>query len=266
MDDLMRKRSDPLLLIWGVFFTLAIHMGIVAVYLLWSETESQAVEPQQPPEWMRFEAVELLMWGEVMPNPHRLPIMPNPAPEERQQEVVAVDPTPQNPSEDAVALSVSDQEDPDRPTQRESRRREEPDQRRDSARHNPNRPINNEPLWGSPDGFRGGTSLSPTALANLFGPVQEQIQRAFRAPSSLSADDLRRLEGRVRVFVNREGRITHFAWDSRSGNSAFDAAAESALNRFRLGSDRLRLPFDNEVAMEQAVQRGFIVIIRSAGH
>lgn len=263
MQGLVRHRSDPLLVIWGTLFTLLIHVAIGAAYLIWSEEESEAQQVEPEPEWMRFEAVELLMWGEVMPEPGRLPRLSNPAPEEREPEVVEINEVEPEPSEDTVAVSTREEENQNQPTRREERRREEPNQRRDSSRHNPNRPINNEPLWGSPDGFRGGTSLSEHALANLFGPVQEQIQRAFHAPSSLSTDELRRLEGRVRVHVNRDGRITRFVWDTRSGNDAFDTAVERALNRFRMGSQRLRLPFDNARAMEQAIQRGFIVIIRA---
>lgn len=249
------EQGVVLLVMAGSLATLLLHGALIGLYLYFHEEEETPEE--EPVEYAQYEEVELLMWGEVMPEDHQLPVIANPAPEEQPEEVVQIDEPP--PEEEAVTPPPEEEEEP---VQREER---EETTRRDDRRHNPERPVNDEALVGSPDGFRGGTSLSPTALANLFGPVQEQIQNAYRPPSSLSAQELSRLSAVVRVYVNEDGRITRYRFSDRSGNSAFDSAVERALRNFQLGSRRLRLPFHNEAAMRQALDRGFEVTVRHLG-
>jgi hypothetical protein len=141
--------------------------------------------------------------------------------------------------------------------QREERE-DPPDQREDTDRHNEERPINNEPLPGSEEGHRGGTSLSSTAIANLFSRMQQQIQRAFRARQpSASSSKTRRECIRSTAKANLECGVGR-----PPGNSAFDSAVETALNTFRLGSQRLYMPTTNEEAMDLALEDGIGITIR----
>jgi outer membrane biosynthesis protein TonB len=256
----MRRHNhepDPTLgIIVGFLATLLFHGLVIGGYLYWNARQAEALPSHVDSELMHYEAVELLMWGEVMPEPGQLPIMANPAPEEAPPEIVELRPPPPEEPPPVVAQVQPEQPQP-RPREQEVPR-EAP---RDDSRHNPSRPVNTERLEGSPQGFRGGTSLSPTALANLFGPAQAQIQRAFNPPGSISREELARLTARVRIYVNADGRITRFTWVTRSGNALFDSSAERALNTFRLGSQRLRLPTSNQQAMDQVLEHGLEIMI-----
>jgi outer membrane biosynthesis protein TonB len=254
----MRGKHEPRSsgsIIMGFVFTLLFHGLVAGLYLHWESEQAEALTVPDETQLMRYEAVELLMWGEVMPEPGQLPNISNPAPETAPPDVVHIEPPP---PEEPPPVIVQREPEP------EPRRRAEeppPEAPRDDSRHNRTRPVNTEPLAGSPQGFRGGTSLSPTALANLFGPMQAQIQRAFSPPGSLARDELSRLSARVRIYVNADGRITRFTWIRRSGNDLFDSAAERALNTFRLGSQRLRLPTGNQQAMDQVLEHGLEIMI-----
>lgn len=248
----MRTPADNLFFFGGAIFSVAVHVGVAAFFFMGGENED--VEAAVAPELMVFEEVELLKWGEVMPDPNELPTISNPEQETREQDVVTLDQEPdiQQPPDDENEDATPEEETPD------------PEQRQDDSRHNPDRPTNNEPIQGSSEGYRHGTSLSATAMANLFGPVQEQIQRAVRPPSTLSQAQLEELEGVISIYVNEDGRVRRFTWRSRTGNAGYDGAIERAINLFRLGSRRLRLPTHNPAAMQQAVDGGFRITIR--GH
>jgi outer membrane biosynthesis protein TonB len=242
-------QPSALAFIGGVLATLLFHGAMVVGYIYLHEGRVEAA--QDDSSLMEFEAVELLMWGEVMPDPGELPIIANPELDTQPEDVV--DPTP--PDEEVVLVE---------PDEREIRRddpEDNPDQRRDNELHNPDRPTNNEQIQGSPDGFRGGTSLSASALENLFGPAQRQIQRAFHPPSSLGDSELERLRGLIRFRTNAAGRIMNWEWITHSGNATFDSAVERALNRFRHGSERLRLPIGNDEAMRFATEVGIAMEI-----
>lgn len=231
----------------GVFFSAAIHVGLVLFFFAGQQEDAEAAV--EPAALLPFEEVELLMWGEVMPTPGALPTIANPAPETREEDVVNVEP-----QDDQVAIP-EEQPEPDERRPQEDELEE--DQRRDDRRHNPNRPVNNEALIGSPDGFRGGTSLSATAMANLFSRAQEQLQTSVRAPSTLSASQLQSIRGVVQIYVNREGRVLRYNWIEHTGNRTYDSAVERALNGFYLGSRRLSLPTHHEQAMQQVLEYGF---------
>lgn len=247
-----RHGGEGLLFASSVVFTALVHVSLVAILLISGDQDE--AEAAVEPELMVFEEVELLKWGEVMPDPNELPTISNPAEETREQDVVHLN------QDEAISEPQQDEDPEARPEEEEP----EEEQRQDNSRHNQHRPTNNEPIQGSPDGYQGGTSLSATAMANLFGPVQLQIQRAVRPPASLSQAQLEEMEGIVTIYVTREGRIRRYVWRTRTGNAAYDGTIERALERFRVGSERLRLPTHNEAAMNQAVEHGFRITVR--GH
>ena len=244
-----RRSGDGFLFACGVVFTALVHLALVAVLLI-SGKQDEA-EAAVEPELMVFDEVELLKWGEVMPDLDELPTIANPAEETRQQDVVHLD------RDDAI----SEQEEEENPEARQEEEEPEEDRRTDSSRHNPNRPDNDELIQGSPDGYQHGTSLSSTAMANLFGRVQQQIQSAVRPPSTLSQAQLNEMEGVITIYVTAEGRITRYVWRSRTGNGAYDRAIERALDGFSVGSRRLNLPTHHEAAMQQAIRHGFRITV-----
>jgi hypothetical protein len=118
---------------------------------------------------------------------------------------------------------------------------------------------------GAGDMLPSGGDMLPSgeeALAALFAPVVSQLQQTFRPPSSLSPEALRLLSAEVDLTVDADGRIVSYEFVERSGSEAFDRAVERALDPFRVGAQRLRLPFENERAMAVALEQGFRVVFR----
>ncbi len=235
----------------GVFFTALIHCALLGFLLLSTGPPAEAAQELVEPEPHPYEVIPIARYGEVLPDQDELPNIVNPADDVRPEDVVTLN------DDNQPDTSPLD----DRPTRPDPDI--DPDQPRDSERHDPNRPTNSEQQQGFSDGSRYGTSLSPTALSNLFAPVQAQIQRAVRPPSTLSETQLEELHGVVSVAVDRDGKITGFRWQVRTGHAQYDAAIERALNLFRYSSRRLHLPA-NEAAIQQAVSHGFA--IRFQGH
>lgn len=216
---------------------------------------------------------ELLMYGEVMPTEGELPWIANPeeapqesdpepapVPEEEttlpEQETVVVEPEP------VAEAVVVPQENRPEPVEH----RPELEQRPDRGETNTNRPENQRPTMGSQEGFRGGTSLSASALANQFAGIVNQLKRTLRRPAAIPSDEYESLEATVWVRCTGSGQITEWEFERRSGNRLFDAAVESMLNRFRMGSDRLRLSSVSNVAVrEQMVSDGFRIPIQGGG-
>lgn len=223
----------------GVLCTVLIH-GVLLAWMLGGSDEAAA-----PSREALVVETELLQWGEALPNDNELPTIANPAPSplppesqtQPPQQEVAEAPT------EVVDLQRSDEPaEVEVPTEIRSELRED-DREREIAQNrgetNPYRPINNEPVIGLPDGFRGGTSLSASAQRNQLARIMEQLQQQFRPPSSLSDAELARLGTTIYVEIEADGRISAFRTVSSSGNRAFDSAARQAINRFSRGPLRL---------------------------
>lgn len=225
--------------------TLVLHLAAVLA-LVWGATAKNAEDDDAQRAFVV--ETELLRWGEVEPGDTALPTIANPRPAPATAPPPAPDAPPPETSQEAptevVNLGAAERAADTPPTEL---RAEVRDQRDDTpiagyrGETNPHRPVNDEAIQGFADGFRGGTSLSPSAQRNLLARIQEQLQRAFSPPRSLSDEELRRLQIRLHVRITSDGRIV--GWDivQASGNRQFDTAATMTLNRFRSGSDRLDL-------------------------
>jgi outer membrane biosynthesis protein TonB len=212
---------------------------------------------------------ELLMYGEVMPVDGELPWIANPeeAPEQTEQErlpvpeeettlpeqeTVVIEPEPS----DAVVVPEENRPEPEE-------HRPELEARPDRGPTNENRPENQRPTMGSQEGYQGGTSLSASALANQFAGIVRQLSRALRRPAAIPQDEYRGLEAEVYVRCTGSGQVIDWEFEERSGNRLFDAAIESMLNRFKMGSDRLRLSsVSNGDLREAMVSNGFRIPVR----
>ena len=237
----------------GIILTVVIHALPIAIYsneerfgcggVATADEESDALLP--------VVSMELLRWGEVMPDENELPWISNPAPEERPEDVVVIE-------DDTDTVAVEEETDRDDPV--EDEQDDDEDVPEDSDRHNPHRPTNDDPEIGSPDGWRGGTSLSESAISNFLSEIQSQIQRHYRAPSSLSSDQLEELEASIHIELDETGRIIHYRIRRSSGSDAFDSSAEAAVNHFSRGSARLRLP-PNEEFREMILEHGILITL-----
>jgi outer membrane biosynthesis protein TonB len=266
--SVVARQPDTLGIAVGAGTTFFVHAAFIGLFLLANvfgdeEAESQTLVP--------VISAELLMFGDVMPNPGELPWIANP--EEAPQDDRNPEPAPVPETETALPdqeVVVLNQE----PVPQQERRREEnrarPEEsprdapeRRDRGETNPNRPTNTRPRVGSPDGFVGGTSLSAEAQANQFAELVRQLSRALRKPAALSDAEYRRLSADVRVRVTADGRVTSWDFVGRSGNGAFDDAVESMLGRFKLGTDRLRIAsITNAELREAVIRQGFQIPVR----
>lgn len=241
----------------GIILTVLIHALPIAIYQN-EETfgcGGVASADVESDDLLPVVSMELLRWGEVMPDENELPWISNPAPEERPEDVVVI--------EDDTDTVVVEEEEIDRDDRVEDEEDDDEDVPEDTERHNEHRPTNDDPELGSPDGWRGGTSLSDSAVSNFLSEIQSQIQRHYRAPSSLSSDQLEELEASIHIEIDATGRIIHYRIRRSSGSDAFDASAEMAVNHFSRGSARLRLP-PNEEFREMILEHGILITLGSS--
>lgn len=251
----------------GVGITLALHLIAVGIFVLRAR-QAASERPEQGMHALIVET-ELLRWGEELPDPTAMPTIPNPKPAPEREQVAEQPPTPQQETQTAptevvdlqasaeVALDAQPTE--IRPTIEEQKPQTPVATYRGPT--NPHRPTNDLAIQGYQDGFRGGTSLSPSAQRNLLARIQEQLQRAFRPPRSLSDDELQRLKIRVHVRVAADGQI--LGWDvlESSGNRQFDTAATMTLNRFRNGMDRLDMASIRDASLRQFIESEGLPIV-----
>ena len=274
----MKKHRDRKAFVSGVSVSIFAHICMLIAVISAHQAEP-AAEPAAEEE--AFEAVfiapvDLLQWGEEMPSARALPNLPNPAPAPEPEILEETAPPEEETTVPVEEIVVLDQpepiENPDpveqveteiRSAQSEEQHEPEQEERQFRGEHNFNRPTNTDTTHGQSDGFVGGTSLSEHALRNILSRIQEQLQRAFRAPRSLSRDELSRLSARVRVRVDSSGRVTNFSFVSESGNRLFDAQVQSMLGRFRNGSSRLDVAsITDETVRRQIENDGFVVTIQ----
>ena len=249
----------------GVVITVALHLLVIAFITHTGEAIEQS-QPE-PVELLPVIATDLLRWGEQMPDERELPVIANPAPaREREPEPSppAAEQEPAPPETEVVDLNVASAEPaPRRETELRSRvedRAPDAPQTPYRGEHNPNRPINDAPIAGSPDGFLGGTSLDEAAMRNHLSRIQQQLQRAFQPPQSISEAQLRRLRVRMRIQVTPQGQITAWEVDRSSGNRIFDMYAERALDQFKTGTQRLDLSsIRDEGLRARLIRDGFVV-------
>jgi hypothetical protein len=252
---------------FGVMATLVVHAALLVAALVMSVPE--------PEEARSFKApvidVELLKWGEVMPEDGQLPWIANPEPAEPTEEAPpASDPKQAQapPDEETVELEPKPDEAPK--PRREERLEQQPKPTpRDAppttfrGPTDPSRPTNNLPVMGSRDGVQGGTSLSAEAQRNQFSRIVAQLQRVLRKPANTSDTECARLAARVKLRVTVQGRISQCDLDAPTGNPLFDSSVRTMCNAFMLGQRRLDLgSITDEALREDIERRGFIANVK----
>lgn len=243
-------------LAFGAGATLAIHCGLLVWFAVGRNAEP---EPKAEPVLAMIVESELLRWGEQEPDPTAMPQIANPRPAPDNAPPSVTPPTEETreaPTE-TVDLRANERAESATPTERRAQEVEaNPNASVATNRgpSNPNRPTNDVPIEGFADGFRGGTSLSPSAQRNLLARIQEQLQSAFRPPRSLSDTELQRLKIRVHVRISKEGQILGWEVLESSGNRQFDSAALTTLNRFRNGMDRLDMASIRDVSYREFIE------------
>lgn len=255
--------APPRRALWiGAALTLLLHVGILVLLRYGDRAQPDEDAPSQ--EAFVIET-ELLRWGEVEPDDTSMPTIANPRPgqgevnveelpEETQEaptETVDLNPAPSDAAEDI-------------PTERrpeEKEQKQDVAQAADRGQTNRHRPTNDLPIEGFGDGYRSGTSLSPSAQRNMLARIQEQLQEAFSPPRSLSDEQLQRLSIRLHVRIAKDGQVLGWEVLQPSGNRQFDTAAAMTLNRFKSGSSRLEMDSISDVDFRALVEAKGLPIV-----
>ena len=250
---------------FGVLLTIVAHAAFVGLLSLVAGFGGDEPDTILLP----VVSTELLMLGDVMPEDGELPWIANPEPAPQNPEPAEAPTPPEEettlPQQETVVLNAPAEAEQVREENRPVPEQSNPERapRQDRGETNENRPTNDRPRMGSPDGYVGGTSLSAQALQNQFAGLVAQLGRALRRPSSIPDAEYRRLEALIQIRTTSEGRITNWEFVESSGNQIFDSAVSSMLNRFRTGSDRLRLStVSNEDLRARMISEGFRIPVR----
>lgn len=246
----------------GAILTLVIHLGVLVV-LRMSETPDDVDDLSA--EAFVIET-ELLRWGEVEPDEDSLPSIANPRPGEGERPEEETLPEETREAETETVDLNPEPKDAGDETQSERRPKEiEQDdklpQASDRGETNPHRPTNDLPIEGFGDGYRSGTSLSPSAQRNMLARIQEQLQGAFSPPRSLSDEQLHGLSVRFHVRIAKDGQVLGWEVLESSGNRQFDTAASMTLNRFKNGTSRLDMDSISDTNFRSLVEAKGLPIV-----
>jgi colicin import membrane protein len=91
-----------------------------------------------------------------------------------------------------------------------------------------------EPQYGDPDGDPLGDSEEGSEGDRYLALVNREIQANYDVPATISDRERMYLKATVVVYIEPDGRITRWQFETPSGNSAFDAALERTLRKTRV--------------------------------
>lgn len=91
-----------------------------------------------------------------------------------------------------------------------------------------------EPQYGDPDGDPQGDSSEGSPGDRYGALVRRSIQEVYRVPATISERDRLHLRASIVLFVDGDGGLLRWAFQSRSGNAAYDDALARAVQQARL--------------------------------
>ena len=91
-----------------------------------------------------------------------------------------------------------------------------------------------EPVYGDPQGDPRGDSDEASAGDQYLALVERALRESYVLPATISERDRMYLKATVVLFLDESGRVLRYAFETRSGNGAFDAALERAIRAARL--------------------------------
>lgn len=253
----------------GLLVTALLHAGLVGAFVLQNLLGPESKEPDEPPETMEFEDVELLKLGEKKPK-NELPRISNPPPPKQKKETVDLDPKQEEkpePKEQKEPEPAKEEQEAPEPKERppkpdESETRQKEMNEAFESLHNPNRPTNDDAPEGSKKGVVGG-SISDEAMANLMGTFQakliEAISKRWQVPTTIPEDQLSKLKGTVAVYVrlSESGHVVSYRFIQRSGNEQFNSSIERVLRQFQVSGGGATLPLpENKSVRKTVLERG----------
>lgn len=94
--------------------------------------------------------------------------------------------------------------------------------------------VKPEEREGSPTGSQDGNSTTEDDGDQYFAQVQAAIVANYTVPSIISERERMGISATVDAWISRDGTITRYVFEKRSGNHFFDDALELALKRTKV--------------------------------
>lgn len=123
------------------------------------------------------------------------------------------------------------------------------------------------PRRGDKRGHREGSSTkwnNNLAMDIYINRIRLLLERQFRAPSTLTKKQLKRLSATIWIKINSSGKIVgNPKWIKHSGNKFFDDAATRAIEMFRVKEGKLKLSLPRDPEMKRVIlRRGMKIILK----
>jgi TonB family protein len=96
------------------------------------------------------------------------------------------------------------------------------------------RQASEEQQWGSPDGDPMGDAETGTEGDRYLALVTRELQTNYILPKTISQTESLHLAATVVLLLDANGRIAGHTFERRSGNPAYDAALERAIQNAHL--------------------------------
>jgi colicin import membrane protein/protein TonB len=91
-----------------------------------------------------------------------------------------------------------------------------------------------DPIYGDPSGDPMGDAEEASAGDQYLALVERALRESYTLPSTISERDRMYLKATVVLYVDDDGKVLRYAFETRSGNAAFDSALERAIRAARL--------------------------------
>jgi colicin import membrane protein len=88
--------------------------------------------------------------------------------------------------------------------------------------------------WGDPSGDESGNSDTGSEGDRYLALVRNALQSAYAVPATISERERLYLKATVILFLEPNGKVVDYRFETRSGNPAYDAALERAIRAVRL--------------------------------
>ncbi|HEX9051915.1 MAG TPA: energy transducer TonB, partial [Anaeromyxobacter sp.] len=88
--------------------------------------------------------------------------------------------------------------------------------------------------WGSPDGDPAGDSETGSEGDRYLALATRELQSNYNLPKTISQNESLHLAATVVLLIDGSGRIVGHSFERRSGNPAYDAALERAVQSSKL--------------------------------
>jgi colicin import membrane protein/protein TonB len=91
-----------------------------------------------------------------------------------------------------------------------------------------------DPVYGSPDGDPAGDAERAEEGDRYLALIDRELRTNYRVPATITDRERMQLQAVVVVYVEPDGVVSRWRFESRSGNAAFDDALERTLRQLRL--------------------------------